>query len=131
MKYVCFVYADERALARLSAAQIEALEQRLREVTRVDQRDTAALLEGGDAAVLVRLRDGALTVAAGPCAETGEQVSALAVVEAANLDEALGIAARIGSPAFGTVEVRPVRELVRRGPHRIARANVTPLRLLP
>jgi hypothetical protein len=47
----------------------------------------------------------------GPFAETREQLGGYYLVEAADLDEALSIAARIPAARFGTIEVRPVVEL--------------------
>jgi hypothetical protein len=44
----------------------------------------------------------------GPFAETKEQLAGFYVVEAADLDEAIQIAARVPSAAYGAVEVRPV-----------------------
>jgi len=47
----------------------------------------------------------------GPFAETREQLGGFFLIEAADLDEAIDIAARIPMARRGTVEVRPVREL--------------------
>ena len=48
------------------------------------------------------------TVIDGPFAETREQLGGYYVVEAANLDEATAIAARIPSSRTGSIEVRPI-----------------------
>ena len=47
----------------------------------------------------------------GPFAETREQLGGYFLVDANDLDEALGIAERIPMARSGTVEVRPVVEL--------------------
>jgi hypothetical protein len=47
----------------------------------------------------------------GPFAETREQLGGYYLIEAKNLDEAIGIAARIPSAGLGTIEVRPVLEI--------------------
>ena len=44
----------------------------------------------------------------GPFAETKEQIAGFDLIECANLDEALDVAARHPGAGFGTVEVRPV-----------------------
>jgi hypothetical protein len=44
----------------------------------------------------------------GPFAETREQLGGYYLVEAASLDEALDLAARIPSARTGSIEVRPV-----------------------
>ena len=62
-------------------------------------------------ATSVRVRDGKRLVTDGPFAETHEQLGGFFLVEAQDLDEAIGIAARIPGARKGTVEVRPVLEL--------------------
>ena len=62
-------------------------------------------------ATSVRVRDGKRLVTDGPFAETNEQLGGFFLIEAKDLDEALGIAARVPGAKKGTVEVRPVLEL--------------------
>ena len=62
-------------------------------------------------ATSVRIRDGKRLVTDGPFAETNEQLGGFFLIEAKDLDEALGIAARVPGAKKGTVEVRPVLEL--------------------
>jgi hypothetical protein len=59
----------------------------------------------------VKVRDGKTILTDGPFAETREQLGGYFLIEAKDLDEALGIAARIPGARLGTVEVRPVMEL--------------------
>jgi hypothetical protein len=59
----------------------------------------------------VRIRAGKRLVTDGPFAETREQLGGFFMIEARDLDEAIGIAARIPGARKGTVEVRPVVEL--------------------
>jgi hypothetical protein len=47
----------------------------------------------------------------GPFAETREQLGGYFLIEANNLDEAIGIGARIPMARKGTVEVRPVIDI--------------------
>jgi hypothetical protein len=56
------------------------------------------------------VRDGKRLVTDGPFAETREQLGGYYLVNAANLDEALALAARIPSARMGTIEVRPLVE---------------------
>jgi hypothetical protein len=51
-----------------------------------------------------------LSTTDGPFAETKEQLGGYYLIEANNLDEAIGIAARIPSARVGTIEVRPLAE---------------------
>ena len=47
----------------------------------------------------------------GPFAETREQLGGYFLIDAPNLDEAIGIAERIPMARSGTVEIRPVMEI--------------------
>jgi hypothetical protein len=62
-------------------------------------------------ATSLRIREGKSLVTDGPFAETREQLGGFYIVEAQDLDEALGIAARIPAARKGTIEVRPVLEI--------------------
>jgi hypothetical protein len=62
-------------------------------------------------ATSVRIRDGKRLVTDGPFAETREQLGGYFLIEAKDLDEAIGVAARIPGARKGTVEVRPVIEI--------------------
>jgi hypothetical protein len=48
----------------------------------------------------------------GPFAETREHLGGYFMVEAKDLDEAIGIAGRIPGARVGTVEIRPVIEIL-------------------
>jgi hypothetical protein len=71
----------------------------------------AAPLQPVALATSVRVRDGKRLATDGPFAETHEQLGGFFMIEASNLDEAIGIAARIPGARKGTVEVRPVIDL--------------------
>jgi hypothetical protein len=47
----------------------------------------------------------------GPFIETREQIAGYFLIDAKDLDEAIGIAARVPGARIGTVEVRPVKEI--------------------
>ena len=59
-------------------------------------------------ATSVRVRDGKTLLTDGPFAETVEQLGGYYLIEAANLDDATAIAARIPGARNGTIEVRPI-----------------------
>jgi len=71
-------------------------------------------MKGGEAlaptatATTVRVRDGRTISTDGPFAETKEVLGGFYLVEAADLDEAIGYAAMIPGAKHGSVEVRPV-----------------------
>jgi hypothetical protein len=62
-------------------------------------------------ATSVRMREGKRLVTDGPFAETREQLGGYFLIDAENLDEAIGIAAQIPGARHGTVEIRPVMEI--------------------
>ena len=71
----------------------------------------ASPLQPVSTATTVRVREGRRLVTDGPFAETREQLGGYYLVEARNLDEAIGIAGRIPGARVGTVEIRPVVEI--------------------
>ncbi len=71
-------------------------------------------LEPVQTAITVRVRNGKLSVTDGPFAETKEQVGGFFLIEARDLNEAIQVASQFPSARFGSLEVRPVRELDRR-----------------
>ncbi len=62
-------------------------------------------------ATTVRVRNGKPTTTDGPFAETREQLGGYYLIEAKDLDEATGIAARIPSARMGSIEVRPIMSM--------------------
>jgi hypothetical protein len=68
-------------------------------------------LHGPDSATTVRVRDGEALNTDGPFAETTEWLGGYYVLDCADLDEALALAARCPTASRGSVEVRPIIEL--------------------
>jgi hypothetical protein len=60
------------------------------------------------AATTVRVRDGRTLTTDGPFAETREQLGGYYLIEAKDLDEAVGIAAKVPTAKHGSIEVRPI-----------------------
>jgi hypothetical protein len=71
----------------------------------------AEALQPVETATTVRVRGGRATITDGPFAETKEQLAGFYLIDAANLDEALDVAAKIPPAREGSIEVRPVRQL--------------------
>ena len=65
-------------------------------------------LRSVESATSVRVRDGETELTDGPFAVTKEVLAGYYVLECADLDEALRLAARLPMARWGTVEVRPV-----------------------
>ncbi len=71
----------------------------------------ASPLQSVKTAATVRVRDGRTLITDGPFAETTEQLGGYYVLDLADLDEAIAVAARLPPAAKGTVEIRPLVEL--------------------
>jgi hypothetical protein len=84
------------------------------EVAEVLARDEVTCwmrLQPVDSATTLSSRDGKTNVTDGPFVDSKEYIGGLIVVEAANLDEALEIAAELQEPRTGgAIEVRPIFE---------------------
>ena len=111
MQYALLIYAEEPTEAPpedAMAAEMEAYNAFGRHIT-----DRGAM-KGGEAlapiatATTVRVRDGRTISTDGPFAETKEVLGGFYLVEAADLDEAIGYAAMIPGAKHGSIEVRPV-----------------------
>jgi hypothetical protein len=72
-------------------------------------RDSRGLRPASDATT-VRVRGGDVLLTDGPFAETKDQVGGFSLIECADLDEALEVAAKHPWAAYGQIEVRPLWE---------------------
>jgi hypothetical protein len=111
MKYALLIYdnpaefpADQVAADRLNG-QYAALTQ-----TIIDSGELVGgeRLGRADVATSVRIRGTKTTVTDGPFAETKEHLGGFYLIEVADLDRALAIAAEIPAARTGVVEIRPV-----------------------
>jgi hypothetical protein len=115
MRYMLLCYDDEAAWAEAGevahrAAMNEAVAL-THELDKKGQYVMASPLHPSHTATSVRVRNGKPSVTAGPFAETREVLGGFYILEAANLDEAIAVAARHPGARLGTVEVRPLLEL--------------------
>lgn len=112
MKYMLLIYLDEKALsdAERQACYTESTEL-AHDIHARGQYLAASPLQPITSATSVRVREGKRLVTDGPFAETREQLGGYFLIEARDLDEAIGIAARIPMARKGTVEVRPLIEI--------------------
>ena len=112
MKYMLLIYLDEQALNETERQECYAESTQLAQQLHSNGQYLAANpLHPTAMATSVRVRDGKRLVTDGPFAETREQLGGYFLIEANNLDEAIGIAGRIPMARKGTVEVRPVIEI--------------------
>ena len=112
MKYMLLVYLDEQAMnnEEREHCYVESA-QLTRDLNSTGQYLDASPLHPVSTATSVRVRDGKRLVTDGPFAETREQLGGYYLIDAADLDEAIGIAARIPGVRWGTIEIRPVLEI--------------------
>jgi hypothetical protein len=73
------------------------------------------VLQPAATAKTVRVRDGRTVVSDGPFAETKEYIGGFDIIDCADLDEAIAIAAAHPVARFHSVEVRPFRQRAERG----------------
>ncbi|GCD90258.1 YciI family protein [Nocardioides sp. LS1] len=107
MKYVMFVVHEEDATDadHASAPDVEAWFAEMRDRgtyvsgTRLHERETATT---------IRVRGGEMVVSDGPFTEAKEWVAGFAVLECADLDEAIEVASKNPAAHYGRVEVRPI-----------------------
>jgi len=115
MHYMLLIYASEAAWGSASPEAQAAVMRRHDELER-DLRATGRYKGCGAlgsiaTATTVRVRDGKPLVTDGPFAEAREQLGGYYLVEAKDLDEAIGIAARIPGVGNACVEVRPLHDV--------------------
>ena len=112
MKYMLLIYTDEHALSETERQQCYAESRQLaHEIKASGQYLAANPLHPTSMATSVRVRNGKRLVTDGPFAETREQLGGYFLIDAKDLDQAIGIAARIPMARKGTVEIRPVIEI--------------------
>jgi hypothetical protein len=109
MQYMLMIYMDEQALTETERQECYMESAQLaHQLHARGQYLTCAPLHPTSTATTVRMRDGKRLVTDGPFAETREQFGGYYLIDAKDLDEAIGIAARIPGARVGTVEIRPV-----------------------
>ncbi len=112
MRYMMLVYLDEQALDETEREQCYVESAQLtQELNSSGHYLAASPLHPTSTATSVRVRDGKRLVTDGPFAETREQLGGYYLIDAKDLDEAIGIAGRIPGARRGTIEIRPVIEL--------------------
>ena len=112
MKYMLLVYLDEHVLSEAEREQCYIKSAQLTQDLNASGHYIAAgPLQPTSTATSVRVRSGKRVVTDGPFAETREQLGGYYVIEARDLDEAMGIAERIPVASVGTIEIRPVLDI--------------------
>lgn len=109
MKYMLLIYADEQVWTDGEREQCYKDSTELTHKLKArGQYLGASPLQSVSTATSVQVRDGKRLIIDGPFAETREQLGGYFIVEASDLDEAIGIAGQIPAARKGTVEIRPM-----------------------
>ncbi|GAC1335814.1 MAG: YciI family protein [Collimonas sp.] len=108
MNYLCLVYLAQDKLHACPDSVCFAYGEELRNS---GHYIAGQALQSTDTATTLRVRNGQLSLTDGPFAETKEQLAGFYMIEARDLNEAIHLASKIPPARFGSIEVRPVREL--------------------
>ena len=108
MKYLCLVCLDRE---NWSACPDPVCADYAQQLVNSQSLIAGEALHPVDTATTVRVRNGQTQLYDGPFAETKELLAGFYLVEARDLNEALRIAGGIPPAKYGSIEVRPIREL--------------------
>ena len=109
--YAALIYAEDLDWSAPEQAETSEAVRRVRRGRRADHIRGGAALYPTATATTVRVqggRGGEVVTSDGPYAETKEVLGGFYLLECADLDEAIAVAAKIPSAWNGAVEVRPV-----------------------
>jgi hypothetical protein len=112
MQYLLMIYRSEAELSQMSPADRQKMTAEYgaftQSIIQSGHFKAGDGLQPTTTATTVRVRDGKILTTDGPFAETREQLGGYYLIEAKDLDTALGIAARIPGAKGGSIEVRPI-----------------------
>jgi hypothetical protein len=116
MKYLCLVYFEEKTMNALPQADWDALNRECMGCAEGLQNSghliAGEALQSVQTATTLRVRSGKPVTTDGPFSETKEQLAGFYLLEARDLNEAIQLAGKIPPARYGSIEIRPVRELV-------------------
>ena len=112
MRFLCMVYFEPETFAALSPSEKATVDRDSmaydKELGKSGHYVVAEALEPVRTARTVRVRQGKASTTDGPFAETKEHLGGFILIEAADMNEALEIAAGIPLAKLGSIEVRPI-----------------------
>src|SRR5690349_7547702 len=112
MQYLLMIYSNEVEYAKIDPATSQKIMAEYgaftQSIIQSGNFKAGDRLQPTTTATTVRVKAGKVMTTAGPSAETSEQLGGYYLVEAKDLDAALGIAARIPGARYGSIEVRPI-----------------------
>jgi hypothetical protein len=115
MQYLLLVYIDPPLLTAAAPGEFDTemrqCIQHADDMAREGRLLGAQQLEDPATAKTVRVRGGRTTVLDGPFAETKEVLAGFNLVEAGSLEEAVRMAQEFPWTRYGSIEVRPIRDI--------------------
>jgi hypothetical protein len=112
MQYLLLIYSNEAQVAAMTPESLKTMTDDYMVFTKGiiqgGQFKAGDRLKPTSSASTVRVRNSQVAITDGPFAETREQLGGYYLIEAANLDEAIAIAARVPGAKLGSIEVRPI-----------------------
>ncbi len=115
MKYLCLVYVEEKVLNAMPQNERLTISDESMaycgELQKNGQLIGASPLHPVETATTVRVRGGKVSTTDGPFAETKEQLGGYLLIDVRDLNDAVRIASKFPAAQFGSIEVRPLKEL--------------------
>lgn len=109
MQYLLLIYENENNRAAPDRSKMmEEYGKFTKSIIESGNFKAGDALQPTATATTVRLKDGKPVTTHGPFAETREALLGYYLIDAKDLDQALGIAARVPSAKHGSIEVRPI-----------------------
>ena len=117
MKFLLMCCSDERKIEALPKPEIDLLMEEMGAYCEALHKSGHLIvgepLESVQTAMTVRVQHGRACVTDGPFAETKEQLGGFFLFPARDLNEAIQVASKFPSVRYGSMEVRPVRQIQR------------------
>lgn len=115
MKYLCLIYLEEKLFNTFLGHERKAISDEAMtycdRLQKSGQLLAASPLHPVETATTVRVREGKTATTDGPFAETKEQLGGFLMIDVPDLNDAIRVAAQFPAARFGSVEVRPMKEL--------------------
>ncbi len=111
MTYMLLVYLEECRMVGMGDAAPKGCDGLAERLMDSGNYVSGGILQPTLTATTLRVREGQRMITDGPFAETREQLAGFLMVEAEDLDVAMSIAAEHPVAQFGSIEIRPLREV--------------------
>jgi hypothetical protein len=112
MRYIHLVHLDASNFDRMSIEERQDVDRRA--LAANAKLEAAGILvhteavQDGSSAVLVRVREGKVSVTDGPYIESKEQMAGYVLIDVPHMTEAVKLAGEDPMAEYGTIEVRPI-----------------------